>query len=101
MNTLTNQTGLNPDALPYAGWARAVTAIFHFFGGFRTLIASLDQALAAAEVSRDLYATTTSALAARSITTEQVPDYVARKLISAAGYPARVANDDARRAPAA
>lgn len=97
MTTSIYQPPLNPDTLPYAGWARAVTATFRFVGG---LFTSLDRALAAAEVSRDLYATTTSALAANGITAEQVPDYVARKLISA-GYPVAVANDDAKRVPAA
>ena len=101
MTTSIYQAPLNPDALPYAGWARFVTAVFHFV---RDVFASLDRALAAAEVSRDLYATTTSALAAKGITTEQVPDYVARKLISA-GYPVAaavaVANDDVQRVPAA
>jgi hypothetical protein len=100
MTTFTTQIPLKAEVLPYAGWSKAVTAVYRFFAGLRSLSHSLDQAVTAAEVSRDLYAATTSALAAQGITIEQVPDYVARKLIPVAGY-RRVANDDAKRLPAA
>jgi hypothetical protein len=85
MTTMT----LNPDALPHAKAARIVTAIFSAFADIGRFIRSVDRALVAAEVSRDLYSPTGFADRA------DVPDYAARKLLAVIGDN-QPANDDAK-----
>jgi hypothetical protein len=86
---------INADTLPYAGWARAVSAIYTFFASFGEFIRSVDRAIAAAEVSRDLFNLSNEELAARGLTQADVSNYVARKLgVFAAETEA--ANDDTK-----
>lgn len=92
---------LDPDALPHAGKARAVTAVLRFLAGLGGVWDALHQARAAAEISRDLYASTASALAAHGITQAEVPDFVARRLAFAVRQASPAANDDTKLAPAA
>jgi hypothetical protein len=88
-------TSLNPDALPYANWARAITSVYNFFAGFGEFVRSVDRAIAAAEVSRDLYNLSNEELAARGLTHADVSNYVARKL-GVFVTETKAANDDAR-----
>jgi hypothetical protein len=86
---------LNADALPYAKTARFVTAVYHALKGIGRFVRTIDQARAAAQISRDLYSLPTSSLAARGLTRADVPNYVLRKL-GVFSNKARAANDDAK-----
>jgi hypothetical protein len=89
------QTQINADALPYANWARAVSAVYNFFASLGEFVRSVDRAIAAAEVSRDLYNLNNEELAARGLTQADVSNYVARKL-GVFVTESKAANDDAR-----
>ncbi|MGE5540356.1 MAG: hypothetical protein ACM30I_17200 [Gemmatimonas sp.] len=89
------KTPINADALPFANWARAVTSVYSFFAGFGDFVRSVDRAIAAAEVSRDLFNLSNEELAARGLTQADVSNYVARKL-GVFVTEANAANDDAR-----
>jgi hypothetical protein len=90
---MTTQT-INADALPYAKTARFVTAIYNALAGIGRFVRTIDQARAAAAVSRDLYSLPASSLAARGLTRADVPNYVLRSL--GVFKKARPANDDTK-----
>jgi len=71
---------LNADALPYAEGARFVTKLINALSGIGRFVRTIDQARAAAEISRDLYSLSATALAAHGLTRADVPNYVLRKL---------------------
>jgi hypothetical protein len=86
---------INPNALPYANWARVISSIYNFFASFGEFVRSVDRAIAAAEVSRDLFNLSNEELAARGLTQADVSNYVARKL-GVFVTETNVANDDKR-----
>jgi hypothetical protein len=88
-------TTINADALPYANWTRAISTVYRFFAGFGEFVRSVDRAIAAAEVSRDLFHLSPEELAARGLTQADVSNYVARKL-GVFVAETKAANDDAR-----
>jgi hypothetical protein len=88
-------TSINPDALPYANWAKAISSIYNFFASFGEFIRSVDRAIAAAEVSRDLFNLSNEELAARGLTQADVSNYVARRL-GVFVTETKGANDDTR-----
>jgi hypothetical protein len=86
---------INADDLPFANWARATTAIYTFFASFGEFVRSVDRAIAAAEVSRDLFNLSNEEMAARGLTQSDISTYVARKL-GVFVTETTAANDDAR-----